>query len=333
MSKAYVYLTTNLLNGMRYVGKHRYNGFDPNYYGSGKLLGRAINKYGIKNFSVEVIKYFDSEEEAYSYEYELIKELGAIEDPNYYNLVPGGYGFREGDVATKGTVWMNNGEKQARVPEDKIELFESKGYSFGSLNNHLAGRIHITDGEHEKLVTSDELNDWLSSGWHKGRSDSWNPGTKGFVAIEKDGIKTRVHPDKLSDYLVSGWTKSILSIPPNHAGEITIHKDSKMKIVNESELSEYLNNGWELGRAKSTTKGRKWVHKIVDDQVIRRMVPAEEFEEYLSNGWLKGSAMKMAGIPRPRVGKNKIVVKGDKARYINADRLELYESNGWVANN
>lgn len=59
----YVYKTTNLINGKTYVGKHRRSYFDKKYYGSGKHLKSAINKYGIENFKVEVLEWCNSNKE------------------------------------------------------------------------------------------------------------------------------------------------------------------------------------------------------------------------------------------------------------------------------
>ena len=58
----YIYKTTNMVNGKIYVGQHKSNKFDSYYKGSGKLLHEALNKYGVDNFSVEVLEECDTAE-------------------------------------------------------------------------------------------------------------------------------------------------------------------------------------------------------------------------------------------------------------------------------
>ena len=86
----YIYKITNKINNKWYIGKH--NGTNPNYMGSGKLLKRAVNKYGLENFQKEILEYCSSETELNQREIIILSETNATTDPNSYNLAEGGEG-------------------------------------------------------------------------------------------------------------------------------------------------------------------------------------------------------------------------------------------------
>jgi group I intron endonuclease len=87
-----IYKTTNLINGKIYIGKEESNKPKPNYYGSGKLIRRAIEKYGVINFSKEILEY--TEDKKYLHEREKYWiELYASKDLEIgYNISSGGDG-------------------------------------------------------------------------------------------------------------------------------------------------------------------------------------------------------------------------------------------------
>ena len=85
-----VYKTTNQVNGKFYIGVHKTEDPNDSYIGSGKLLWRAIEKYGWANFKKEVLFSFDNPEEAFKKEEELVAL--ALKDPLCYNLRSGGAG-------------------------------------------------------------------------------------------------------------------------------------------------------------------------------------------------------------------------------------------------
>lgn len=83
----YVYLTTNLINGKQYIGDHTINPDLKKYYlGSGKLIKKAIKKYGTQNFFKEILEWFSTKEEASNKEEKYIKLYKTHISQGGYNI-------------------------------------------------------------------------------------------------------------------------------------------------------------------------------------------------------------------------------------------------------
>lgn len=89
----YIYETINLINGKKYIGKHKSKEFDKNYYGSGTSLKKALEKYGKENFSIKIIEEI-SDDKDYKYlserERSWIEAANAVKSDKYYNNSYGG---------------------------------------------------------------------------------------------------------------------------------------------------------------------------------------------------------------------------------------------------
>ena len=91
----YIYITTNLVDGKRYLGMCRYGKRkDSTYLGSGKLLKEAIATYGTENFTKEIIEICDSRKELSIKEMRYISEYDCVSSPDWYNIAHGGYSTR-----------------------------------------------------------------------------------------------------------------------------------------------------------------------------------------------------------------------------------------------
>lgn len=113
----YIYKTTNMVNNKIYIGKKK-GEFCPTYYGSGKLIKLSIEKYGLDNFKVEIIK------ECYS-----LKEINEQEKYFIEKLFP------EYNIAAGGT----GGNTMLLMPEnEKRILIEKRSKSLSIKHNNLS---------------------------------------------------------------------------------------------------------------------------------------------------------------------------------------------------
>jgi len=88
----YIYKITNKINSKQYIGLYTKTVEEStNYYGSGKLIGKAIKKYGKDNFTKEILerditdkKYLNDREIYWIAKYDTFN--------NGYNLTKGGQG-------------------------------------------------------------------------------------------------------------------------------------------------------------------------------------------------------------------------------------------------
>lgn len=92
-----IYKWTNKINGKYYIGKHStFNPWNDSYKGSGTTRWKnAKEKYGIENFTREILHIFNDEQEAYDKEHELVG-LNEVKNPDCYNQKVGGKGARSG---------------------------------------------------------------------------------------------------------------------------------------------------------------------------------------------------------------------------------------------
>lgn len=90
----YIYKTTNLVNGKKYIGQSSYSSNKTEgYLGSGIRLRYAIKKYGADNFKKEIIVEGDFNKALLNeLEKHYIQLHAAVKKDDYYNILNGGRG-------------------------------------------------------------------------------------------------------------------------------------------------------------------------------------------------------------------------------------------------
>lgn len=102
-----IYKTTNTLNGKTYIGQDSNN--NPNYYGSGLKIKRAIKKYGKENFKKEILEECDNITQLNSREIYWIAKLNTTDRKTGYNISIGG---AEGDREKGRKILIEKGRYQ-----------------------------------------------------------------------------------------------------------------------------------------------------------------------------------------------------------------------------
>jgi hypothetical protein len=167
-----IYKITNKVNGKVYIGKHQTKDVDDGYMGSGKLIRRAIEKYGIENFEKEILFEFSTEEEMNTKEAELVTEEFCNREDTY-NLCPGGHGGfgylnssgnRSGFETRDGGIYSSIGlaalaEKwndQEWAERTRRNISESLKSRFSNTEHPWTGRNH-TDATKAKIGTANKI--------------------------------------------------------------------------------------------------------------------------------------------------------------------------------
>ena len=87
----YIYKVTNLVNKKIYIGLHKAERFDENYWASGTLIKQAFEKYGMENFSREIIQECDTLDELNQAERYWIEYYNSTDTNIGYNIAYGGF--------------------------------------------------------------------------------------------------------------------------------------------------------------------------------------------------------------------------------------------------
>lgn len=209
--KYILYKTTNLINGKYYFGVHHLNpNYKYDYYlGSGSMLRRAIKKYGRLSFLREDLEYFETQEEAYAREAEIVTEA-LVTDPMCYNEKMGGKGGMRGRKMPEEEKRRISNKLKGRVmsPETVAKLVtQNKGRKRTpeqirrNSESHKGKRPSKDTIEKLRIAHSHPRADWIREQIRKGKI--------GRICVNNGVEARRVLPEEFEVLKLQGWVKGL----------------------------------------------------------------------------------------------------------------------------
>ena len=180
----YIYEITNNINGKKYIGK-RVTKKDINkddYMGSGLLLEKAKFKYGIENFSKQILEICNSKNQLSEREIYYISLVDAPKNPMYYNVASGGEG---GNTYAGKTIdeleeikrkIQENRKFNGHTEETKAKISEKKIKNYCKEKHPLYGKHHSEETKrklsekNKGQVFSEERNKKISKATFGGKN-------------------------------------------------------------------------------------------------------------------------------------------------------------------
>jgi group I intron endonuclease len=237
----YIYKTINLINQKIYIGQ-KTGAANTQYLGSGKILKRAIKKYGKTNFKTEIIAYVKDKDELNKLEKYYINEYRKLNKASVYNISEGGTG---------GRVWGENhpmkGTHLSQERKDRLKLLftgrkqaeetiAKKRIAFAGEKNPMFGRYHT---QKTKAMIAERL------AKYKGEK-SWN-----FAKPKSETAKRKSSITKKRNYALGKtvpWCKDTKGVcKPNSGsfkkGMVPWIKGRKLGIVNRDAKGRFSKKG------------------------------------------------------------------------------------------
>lgn len=225
----YIYLTTNTVNGKKYIGKKQSDHFIPEYHGSGRYLVNAIKKFGSDKFSTVLLEECDSLESLNAAEQRHIAANNAVESEDFYNISGGGDG---GNVTVGWT-------------EEQFDSFRKK------MSDVSKGRVRIHKGGKEKYIPAQDISKYLEAGWAQGglpqsreqrlkRSKSMSG--KKFMTDGVNNIRVNIDDSEcIERFMSAGFVFGTSKTPKQIAAQQRREEAAKRrKQQKEEEIKKYL---------------------------------------------------------------------------------------------
>lgn len=267
----YVYRITNKINNKVYIGMHSTDNLEDGYMGSGIVLKRAQKKYGIDNFTKEILQMFDTRAEALEYEASIVtKEFIALEET--YNAVPGGRGAQrsynhseEAKQARK--IYYTNPDVRKMISE-RVKAAHSRP----GAREKMSRIARVTQNKPETVLKKRNatLLRWQDKDYRKKAIESINAG---WTEEKREEMRQKRLTDMLDDAKREQTLKALQKAnTPEAQAKAAITRAEAYKRPEVKALRSQ--------RTKESMKGRGWFHHPVK-MINTRCRPEDVPEGYL----------------------------------------------------
>lgn len=295
----YFYKITNNLNGNFYYGIHSTNNLEDGYMGSGLKLNRAYKKYGIENFSKEIIKFFDTREELADYEASVVTE-SLVYDDNCYNISLGGE-----QLSCRGTfpAFDKTENKWKRITNQEYKEQPENFITSVGCDKVLVRKKDDIDGD-ILVISKDE---------YYSNKDLYTTSLAYFIknyyrVIRKDNKNTilNIRKEEFDENLyikLDYWSKGKVTVKDKSGRCFSVSVDDPRYLSKElipaftgykftDEQKEHLKKaiaGKQKGE-KNSQYGTKWMNR----NGIVKKVKKEDIDKFLSEGWKYGKKVEVS---------------------------------------
>lgn len=266
-----LYRIHNQFNGKNYIGTSK-DGMSSRLFNKsyGHITLMKMNSKKCKGMYLDMNKMTDEfllviEYEGGLDEYDkvLLMESEYIEK---YDSVINGYNVSyDGKPGwKKGSLCVNDGERNYYIPPTQLSKYESNGYKMGRYDGgdeyYLRGRIHVNNGSESKTIDPSELDYYISKGYVIGNNVSPN---KGKIWVNNGKSSKIINPSSIKEYESLGYIfRGRIEGKRAPRGKYNVSPKRKVNNgVNElsipiSELDDFLskNPEYSIGRVKRIHK-------------------------------------------------------------------------------
>lgn len=215
----FIYITTCVLNGKRYIGQKVFSYNWKSYLGSGTSLLLAIKKYGRKNFYRDIVAVAYSKEELDRLEIEFISNYNATDSKSFYNIAGGG---------------SDTDKIKGYSEEQKVSFRRNVSKS---LKNSIAHKQAVQRYEFRKAQSENKLEMWKDEEFKKYISEAMKKGwTKEKRIKQSENAKRQhenlEHKEKIRKKFKERWDN-------NEERERLCNSMKKIFLVVDIETKEY----------------------------------------------------------------------------------------------